>query len=208
MGQYTIDGKEPPTTFVIPSRSGNFSNQPYFNISGLDPGPHRLQVTNAGNATSAALAFTYFYLQNSPANAPNIPSPSTTVSPGDADTGLTPTSNRDSGKVIGAAVGGSVGGLMLVALAIMVLILRRRRHDREQRLLAPVPMDIGTASTSPAPVGTGPNSPFTLPPPSSLGDSETLSSTPPTSFESTTSPLAMFTQQHTLPTNYQRKRPR
>lgn len=231
MGQYTVDGKEPPTSFVIPSRSGDFSNQPYFNISGLNPGPHRLQVTNAGSATSAALAFTYFYLQNSPANTPNTPN--TTVSPGDAETGLIPAGNRDSGKIIGAAVGGSVGGVLLVALVIIALIIRRRRFNREQRLLTPVPTDFGTASTSPVPrilaagpmdvaststgpasivssgpdIGARPTSTFPLPPPYSPHDSETLSSTPPISFESTRSPSAMFTQQLTLSTNYQRKRP-
>ncbi|KAJ2921307.1 hypothetical protein H1R20_g15787, partial [Candolleomyces eurysporus] len=94
LGQYMIDGKEPPTSFVIPSRSESFTSQPYFNVTGLKPGPHRLQVTNVGSAGTAALGLTYIHTRNLPAT----------------------TRNPDSRKVIGGAVGGSLGAFLLIVV--------------------------------------------------------------------------------------------
>ena len=49
-----IDGEEPRKSFVIPSRSGAWSNQPYFNVTGLKPGPHRLTVINTGSDSTTS----------------------------------------------------------------------------------------------------------------------------------------------------------
>ncbi|RXW16747.1 hypothetical protein EST38_g9101 [Candolleomyces aberdarensis] len=107
LGQYLVDDQVAPTNFDIPLRGGPFFNQPYFHVSGLSPGPHRLQVTNAGNTNTAALGVTHIYLKNSPI------------------------SKRDTGKVIGGAVGGSIGAVLLL-LAIMIFIWRRRRLNQQQ----------------------------------------------------------------------------
>ncbi|KAJ2921306.1 hypothetical protein H1R20_g15786, partial [Candolleomyces eurysporus] len=107
LGQYLVDDQVAPTNFDIPLRAGPFFNQPYFSIGGLNPGPHRLQVTNAGNTNTAALGVTHIYLKNSP-----IPT-------------------RDTGEVIGGAVGGSISAILLL-LAIMIFIWRRRRLNQQQ----------------------------------------------------------------------------
>ncbi|RXW19390.1 hypothetical protein EST38_g6454 [Candolleomyces aberdarensis] len=112
-GQYMIDGQEPRKNFEIPSRSGSWSNQLYFNVTGLKPGPHRLTVFNAGNDTTTALGFAYMYMKNG--------------------SGDTPSSKGPSAKVIGGAVGGSLGAVLLAVLAVLAVIWhRRRKRQREQ----------------------------------------------------------------------------
>src|SRR5690242_4169570 len=67
---WSIDGG-PSTDFVIPATTVSKYNQPYFNVSGLEPGPHRLLVTNKGNASTTPLSFTYFYTKHGkPATTP------------------------------------------------------------------------------------------------------------------------------------------
>jgi hypothetical protein len=104
MGYYTIDGKQPPTYFAIPIHLESRVNQAYINISGLEPGPHRLEVVNSGNAGTAALGFGYIRTKNS--------------------SGIV----KKRGKVIGAAVGASLGAVLLIGILAIFFILRRRRR--------------------------------------------------------------------------------
>lgn len=103
MGQYMIDGEKSRKSFTIPSRPEPWSNQLYFNITGLTPGPHRPTVINAGDENSAPLGLSFVYTKNGPDDTPQSPrGPST--------------------KVIGAAVGGSLCAVLLVVLVILAVI--------------------------------------------------------------------------------------
>jgi hypothetical protein len=90
---------------VIPQPSDTANNQAYFNVTELKPGPHRLTVTNAGDESTAALGINYIYTKNA---------------------STTPRSS--SAKVIGAAVGGSLGAVLLAVLGILAVIWFRRRQ--------------------------------------------------------------------------------
>jgi hypothetical protein len=99
-------------SFEIPSRSGSWNNQPYFNVTGLKPGPHRLTVINSGNDGTTALGVSYIYMKNGLAEPES--------------------SKGTSAKVIGGAVGGSIGAVLLAVLAIFGTIwYRRRKRQRE-----------------------------------------------------------------------------
>ncbi|KAJ3523928.1 hypothetical protein NMY22_g11221 [Coprinellus aureogranulatus] len=63
-GAYSLDG-QPPTEFIIPATFTS-SRKPHFSILSMDPGPHRLEVVNKGNSSTAALSFGRIYTQNSP----------------------------------------------------------------------------------------------------------------------------------------------
>ncbi|KAJ2926699.1 hypothetical protein H1R20_g10411, partial [Candolleomyces eurysporus] len=105
-----VDGEE-PKDFTIPASSVYSDHQALFNVTGLKPGPHRLTVTNAGDESTAGLCINYIYTKNS------------------ADT----TPRGRSGKVIGAAVGGSIGAVLLAVLAILAVVwYQRRKRQREQ----------------------------------------------------------------------------
>ncbi|RXW16750.1 hypothetical protein EST38_g9104 [Candolleomyces aberdarensis] len=111
-GSYTIDGQHPFTHFVIPSnsRSQNFRlNQEFFSISGLPPGPHRLEVINEGDETTTSLALTHIYTKHSSS-----------------------ANQKSSSKVIGGAVGGGLGLILVLVLVVVIAIRRRRRHQSDE----------------------------------------------------------------------------
>jgi hypothetical protein len=109
-----IDGEESRKSFEIPSTpNGSLYNQPYFNVTGLKPGPHRLTVINSGSDGTTALGLTHIYMKNGSAEPES--------------------SKGTSAKVIGGAVGGSIGAVLLAMLAILGTIwYRRRKQQREQ----------------------------------------------------------------------------
>ena len=121
LASYILDG-DSPIDFKIPATTVSKYNQPYFQITGLKPGPHRLQVTNKGNSSTAPLAFTYVYSKN--AHAESTPE----VRPNKVP------------KIIGGAVGGGLGAILLAVLLVFcVLHFRKRRQKRkEQLIVAPI----------------------------------------------------------------------
>lgn len=129
LATYSLDGG-PPTVFTIPSTVRTKMNQPYFNITSLGPGPHRLEVVNKGNDSTTPLAFSYIYTKNAP--SPTAPA----IKP------------KHTSKIIGGAVGGGLGVIILTALLIF-LILRNCRCQRRPHLILPptVPAPEESATT-------------------------------------------------------------
>ena len=80
-------------------------NQAYINISGLEPGPLQLRVVNSGSSATAALGFGYIHTEDS-----------------------LPRKAKKHGKVIGAAVGASLGAVLLIGILAIIVIRRRRRR--------------------------------------------------------------------------------
>ncbi|KAJ3506605.1 hypothetical protein NMY22_g17192 [Coprinellus aureogranulatus] len=113
---YVLDDL-PPIQFAIPSTGVTRSNQPYFSITDMKPGQHRLEITNKGNFSTAPLAFSYFYTKN--AKLPASPTPSATKS-----------SNLP--KIIGGAVGGGLGLILLAVVMGFIFVLNRNRRRREE----------------------------------------------------------------------------
>jgi hypothetical protein len=110
LGHYILDGKQPPMPFSIRA-PGNQSwlNQVLFNISGLKPGPHRLEVLNYGNSTTAPLGLNFLLTKRSQIG-------------------------QDGGKkrkIIGGAVGGSLG-VVLIILVLIAIFIRRQRRRRQR----------------------------------------------------------------------------
>jgi hypothetical protein len=91
----------------------------FFNISGLDPGTHRLEVVNGGNDGTAALGLTHIYTRNStrvstpPVSEP--PAPTVTTAKG------------SKGIIVGAVVGSVAALALIILLAYGIIIFRRRR---------------------------------------------------------------------------------
>ncbi|KAJ2926696.1 hypothetical protein H1R20_g10414, partial [Candolleomyces eurysporus] len=114
LGYYILDGQQPPKSFVIPATgSESLSNYAYINITGLNPGPHRLELRNGGNETTAALGFRSILTQN-------------TLSPS-----FQPRKGpQTSGKTIGGVVGGALCAVLL--LIILAILIRQRRKRRQQ----------------------------------------------------------------------------
>ncbi|KAJ3505581.1 hypothetical protein NMY22_g17535 [Coprinellus aureogranulatus] len=104
LGSYSIDGQL-PTEFVIPAPSA--FQQPYFSILTMEPGQHRLEVVNKGNSSTAALGFHHIYTKNSPVIA-------------------TQSGPSKRPRIVGAAVGGVFGAIVIAALAIWGIVLLRR----------------------------------------------------------------------------------
>lgn len=125
---YAVDGS-PPTQFALPGSEGivNRLNQPYFTVTGLKPGPHRLVVTNLGKPSTAPLGLTLIYLKNAPLQQPRP-------------------SNR--GKIIGGAVGGALGAIILALLVAFVAVkyVRQRRRSSGQPQGGVAPQDTGVAA--------------------------------------------------------------
>ena len=127
--------------------AGEQYNQLFFEVSGLSPGQHRIEVVHGGNNQTTPLSLVYVIIQNAP--APH----SSTSTPGSLST---PTSNSSGidrfdsaytehkGASTGAIAGGAVGGVVvLVAVILFLLLLRRQRkkngtdHDLNQQ--SPLP---------------------------------------------------------------------
>ena len=114
VGYYILDGQGPAQSFVIPATGSEpLSNYPYINITGLNPGPHHLEVRNAGDETTAALGILSIIVKDtsSPSSEPSK-------------------NSRTSGKIIGGVVGGGLcAALLLVILAILLWRRRKRRQE-------------------------------------------------------------------------------
>jgi hypothetical protein len=109
-GHYILDGKQPPTPFSIRAPGNQtWGNQVLFNISGLKPGPHRLEVLNYGNSTTVPLGLSTLFTKSSQHGG-------------------------DGGKkrkIIGGAVGGGLGVVLIILVLIAIFVRRqRRRHQR------------------------------------------------------------------------------
>jgi hypothetical protein len=126
LGHYTLDGKKPPTPFEIRAPGNEYWwNQVLFNISGLKPGPHRLEVVNDGNLTTAPLGLSFIRTKGSQ-------------------------HGQDGGKkrkIIGGAVGGTLGVVLIILVLIVIFIRRQRRRRQRQSEEFGVTMD-GPAKTS------------------------------------------------------------
>lgn len=129
----------PPTEFRIPRSAEMKTNQPYFSITNMAPGPHRLEVVNKGNISTAPLAFRYIYTKNAPIQATAL-STHTDASTSHAPTQTATTAESkpsDAPKFIGGIIGGGFGVLLLAALLVLIVKRRRRRRRVANMNLTP-----------------------------------------------------------------------
>ena len=134
---YSIDGTPYPSSISVTTSSpsylnheGEASNYLYFARDSLPSGTHTLlvNITEANNQT-----FMLDYITYKPAfdTLSSMPS-GVGVSPKSSNTS-TGTRESQSSVPTGAVVGGVIGGLALgVLLTVLVILLLRRRRDREQ----------------------------------------------------------------------------
>lgn len=114
---YSIDGQPFGSVVSIPAKRGLQFNQAYFNVTGLDPGPHTLQVVNRGNPSTAPLGLSYIYTKHAPVR----------------------TSSNRTAKIVGGAVGGGVGAILLGMVVFFFVRRLKRRRGR--------PLDKATVSS-------------------------------------------------------------
>ena len=108
-------------------------NQLFFEVSGLSPGQHRIEVVHGGNNQTTPLSLDYVIIQNA----------ATLNSSGTDGSNLS--SAEHKGASTGAIAGGAVGGVvMFIAVILLLLLLRRRRkrndmyHDLDQEMSLPL----------------------------------------------------------------------
>jgi hypothetical protein len=168
-------------------------NQLFFEVSGLIPGQHRIEVVHGGNNQTTPLSLDYVVIQNAPAPA-----------------GSNSSSAEHKGASTGAIAGGVVGGVVVLAAVILFLLLLRRRrkrndmyHDFDQEMSLPlnivppsVPISLPASAmlSSPMPGGKSEHirqyaSQSTIPP----GPCPPRSHNPEYSFSEASEPLALAT---------------
>ncbi|KAF8880169.1 hypothetical protein BD779DRAFT_1100045 [Infundibulicybe gibba] len=127
---YSIDNAE-PVPFSFHASTFNLTNQVLFTSPTLNPGPHSLEVTHQGNATTPPLVLDHFIVANN-VTTPSVPPVASASSqpPAVSSTAATTSTstNKPSTSVpIGAIVGGAIGGIAVLCLAAF-LLRRRIRH--------------------------------------------------------------------------------
>ena len=139
-GTWSIDDN-PGQNFTINGYGVNdagVSNQILFNTSRYAIGPHRLNVTYNGDSTTTPLAMGFMVIQNSSIDGSTPPTSSTgssmaaglTSSASAIPTSINPTSSSPD---IGASIGGAVGGVVVLAIAVFLFMFyRRRRQSRNE----------------------------------------------------------------------------
>jgi hypothetical protein len=119
---YSVDG-ETPVNFLLqglPANSGTVYNQKFFETKQYAQGNHQIVVLFKGNNTTTPLTLDYLVIQNG-----TTPQNTTTSSP--------PANSLNQNKAksnTGAIVGGVVGGLVLIVLAVLGFLYIRRRERR------------------------------------------------------------------------------
>ena len=120
----------------LPPNGGTIYNQKFFETIQYPPGPHTIVVTYLGNSQTTPLTLDYIVVQNG-----TFPTPSGATTSTGQTSGSLPTTGSGSGldksgtsksksNNIGAIVGGVVGGLVLIALALLAFLYLRRREKR------------------------------------------------------------------------------
>lgn len=119
---YSVDGKTPVNFLLqgLPANSGTIYNQKFFETEQFTQGNHQIIVLFEGNGQTTPLTLDYLVIQNgtSPQNTTASSPPANSLS-------------QNKGKSnIGAIVGGVVGALVLIILAILGYLYIRRRERR------------------------------------------------------------------------------
>ena len=114
----------PTTIFNATEKAGFQFQQKLFQSAELsDSVPHTIVVTLVNNAT---FFIDYFLVVPAGATTSSNPTPTTT------DAGAQSHASRVS--VVGPAVGGALGGLALLIIAVLAILLcRKRRKDKNQK---------------------------------------------------------------------------
>lgn len=148
---YSIDGQT-PINFLLKGLATNIStlyNQLFFETNQLSPGSHALEVVYQGN-NSTPLTYYSLIIQNGtlPSTTTSVTGVSTT-----AGSGVSSTSTLEKGPPIGAIVGGVIGGLVLIVLAVLVFLLLRWRQKRvtEEKILSSMPEPFNYTPLHPSP---------------------------------------------------------
>ncbi|KDR73720.1 hypothetical protein GALMADRAFT_251531 [Galerina marginata CBS 339.88] len=132
---YAIDGGA-PTSFVLrglPASSATIYNQKFFETPTLTAGHHQLVVTYHGTSQTTPLTLDYLIIQNGTIPSSNTTTPGTSPSGDSHGSGPVKKSNNTA-----AIVGGIIGGLVLIAIAIAAYLYLRRR---EKKLNERAPVD-------------------------------------------------------------------
>ena len=87
-----------------------YANQPFFNVTGLKPGPHRLVVTNIGGGNASPLGVSFIYTKRAK-----------------------PKGGKNKGTLIGGIVGGIVA-VLLLGILILLFIRRKRQREKEAKV--------------------------------------------------------------------------
>ncbi|KAF9256865.1 hypothetical protein L218DRAFT_1006890 [Marasmius fiardii PR-910] len=122
---YQVDG-QPPQSFQL--LSGHHpSNQLLFNISSLEAGEHSILVKFTGQADKMPLSIDWFQATSlTAAEQAKLASPSSSAT---SFTPSSPSSPPSHSKVVGAIIGGTMGGSVFVALiAVLLWMWMRKRH--------------------------------------------------------------------------------
>ncbi|KAF8880046.1 hypothetical protein BD779DRAFT_1676102 [Infundibulicybe gibba] len=115
---YSIDGSEwVPFLLNTPPSGLNMSNQVFFTLPDLSPGPHSLVVMHRGDNTSAPLTLNHFVITS--ASASSLPP---------AMSSAVATNHKINVSILEAIVDGTIGGI--VVLCIVAFLLWRRNHRR------------------------------------------------------------------------------
>jgi hypothetical protein len=135
---YSIDGQT-PTSFSLSGAPGLLLNQIMFQTPQLSSGSHKLDIVYQGNSQSTPLTLTALLVQ--------LGNPATRVAP-----------SAHNSSNLGPIIGGVVGGLALLILAIFgCLFLRRRRMKHVHETAEPTvvePFNQPPTATS-VPTGSG-----------------------------------------------------
>ncbi|EFI28315.1 hypothetical protein CC1G_13844 [Coprinopsis cinerea okayama7 len=163
-GAFAIDGEE-PTNFPLrglPEESATIYNQMFFQTAELLPGPHKLFVMYRGSSSTTPLTLTHLLIHDGNFTAPGPDEPSIFDTANTPEPSLPPSALPDTGNKtpVGAIVGGTLGGLFLLALTAFIVVFLRRRKKRSEAgpfmdTTGPTPYDV----TGTGYVSGGPSSP-------------------------------------------------
>ncbi|KAG2019818.1 hypothetical protein CC2G_005221 [Coprinopsis cinerea AmutBmut pab1-1] len=187
-GFYAVDNRDaiPFTILENPAEAGRIFNVELFGTGPLPNGQHTLVVTYQGPA--APITFDKLLVENGdPLIAPASVLPSSTQQPSSSTSEVaTPittlpadnleTDSGSSGTPVGAIVGGTLGGLAIIAITfVLIFYVSKRRRNRDSAFYGGA-MFSGRSQPAGLPPETAQITPFTYPtnqPPPSNGYSST-----------------------------------
>ncbi|KDR76673.1 hypothetical protein GALMADRAFT_1328582 [Galerina marginata CBS 339.88] len=125
--------EQPPLEFALaglpPGSTGTFFNQQFFQTRGLPTGQHSIVVTNGAGSSNATtpLSLDFLIIQNVTRPSPSSTSTSASFSPTAV---ASPNTNSKSKSPVGAAVGGTLGGIVGVILIIYFFnnFIRKKKY--------------------------------------------------------------------------------